>query len=475
MSTNTPKRAAPKPPQATSTRRGVVDRYFGITRLGSSYGTELRAGLTTFLAMSYVIFVNPSVLNDAMAGQMPDVSNLFTQLVMVTCMAAILGSLYMGLIARYPFAQAPGMGLNAFFSYTVVLGMGYRWETALGAVFISGVLFIILSVLGARQAIARALSMSMKYAITAGIGAFLAFLGMKNTGFVVGNDATLVGIGDITQPHVWLGLLGLLIIAVLMKLRVKAAILLGIVATTLIAMITRLPVYPGTDEGTFTAFGGFGGSIVQLPIWPSDLAFHLDIGGALSAGLLSVVFTFFFVDFFDATGTLTGLSQRSGMIGTDGEMPRAKTLFSMDGLAALSGAALGTSTTTAYVESAAGVEEGGRTGLTAVTVAGFFGLAMFFSPVIAAVPASATAPALILVGALMMEGARHIDWADISESLPAFLTIIVMPLTFSIAEGVAIGLVAYALIKICSGRIRDAHWILYLLAALLIIRWVWLG
>ncbi|MDN6179161.1 MAG: NCS2 family permease, partial [Micrococcaceae bacterium] len=306
MSTNTPKRESVPPEKTSAAHRSAIDRYFKVSEHGSTYGIEFRAGITTFLAMSYVIFVNPSILNDAMAGQMPDVGNLFTQLVMVTCMAAILGSLYMGLIARYPFAQAPGMGLNAYFSYTVVLGLGYRWETALGAVFISGVLFIILSIFGVRQAIARALSISMKYAITAGIGAFLAFLGMKNMGFVVSDDATLVSIGDVTKPHVWLGLLGLLIIAVLMKLRVKAAILVGIIATTLIAVVSRLPVYPGAEEGTFAAFGGFGGSPVQMPIWPSDLAFHLDIGGALGAGLLSVVFTFFFVDFFDATGTLTG-------------------------------------------------------------------------------------------------------------------------------------------------------------------------
>lgn len=470
MSTQTARRD-PERRDTQAAPVGLVDRYFGITRLGSSIPRELRAGLTTFLAMSYVIFVNPGVLSDAI--KIPGVDNLFTQLVMVTCMAAILGSLYMGLIARYPFAQAPGMGLNAYFAYTVVIGLGYQWQTALGAVFISGVLFIILSVLGIRQAIAKALSMSMKYAITAGIGAFLAFLGMKNAGFVVGNKDTLVAIGDVTKPHVWLALVGLLIIAVLMKLRVKAAILLGIVITAFIAIVSRLPVYQGAKG--YQPFQGFGGSPVQAPIWPSDLAFHLDIMGALGTGLLSVVFTFFFVDFFDATGTLTGLSQRAGMIDEHGEMPRAKTLFSMDGLAALSGAALGTSTTTAYVESAAGVEEGGRTGLTAVTVAVLFFLSMFFSPLIAAVPGAATAPALILVGALMMEGARHIDWDDISEFLPAFLTIIVMPLTFSIAEGVSIGIIAYAAIKVFTGRLKQAHWLLYLIAALLLIRWIWLG
>ncbi|MPV48703.1 MULTISPECIES: NCS2 family permease [unclassified Pseudactinotalea] len=470
MSTDTAKHED-DPPVAPTKPRGAVDRFFGITKNGSNYATEIRAGITTFLAMSYVIFVNPSVLSDAIV--IPGVDNVFQQLVMVTCMAAILGSLYMGLIARYPFMQAPGMGLNAFFTYTVVLGMDYTWQEALAAVFISGVLFVALSVIGLREAIARSLSTSMKYAITAGIGAFLAFLGMKNAGFIIANEATFVGVGDVADAHVWLALIGLLIIVALMKLKVKGAILWGIIATTVIGIAFRLPVYEGADG--YAAFAGFGDGIVAAPIWPSDLAFQMDFAGVLSTGLLTVIFTFFFVDFFDATGTLTGLSQRSGYMDEHGNMPRAKTLFSMDGLAAMSGAALGTSTTTAYVESAAGVEEGGRTGLTAVTGAALFLVAMFFSPLIAAVPGSATAPALILVGALMMEGMRHVQWDDISESVPAFLTVVTMPFTFSIAEGVSIGIISYALIKLCTGRVKDAHWIVYILAALLLVRWVWLA
>jgi len=460
------------PAREKTRSKGVIDRYFGISKFGTNIPREIRAGLTTFLAMSYVIFVNPGVLSDAI--QIPGVDNLFGQLVMVTCMAALLGSLYMGLIARYPFAQAPGMGLNAYFTYTVVITLGYEWQTALGAVFISGVLFVVLSVLGARKAIAQALPMGLKYAITAGIGAFLAFLGMKNAGLVVANDETFVTVGSISEPHVWLSLVGLLIIAVLMKLRVPGAILWGILGTTVIAIVSGLAVYEG-DDGGFTGFPGFDGFPLAAPFWPSDLAFQMDIAGAFGAGLLSVVFTFFFVDFFDATGTLTGLSQRAGYIDEHGEMPRAKTLFSMDGLAAMSGALLGTSTTTAYVESAAGVEEGGRTGLTAVTTGVLFGLSMFFWPLIAAVPSAATAPALMLVGALMMEGVRHIEWGDISQALPAFLTIVVMPFTFSIAEGVSIGIIAYAAIKLFTGRIKEAHWLIYLLAALLLVRWIWLG
>lgn len=471
MSTETPAtvetRVEPLPP------KNGFDKFFEISKYRTNVPREIRAGLTTFLAMSYVIFVNPDVLSSAIV--IPGVDNVFSQLVMVTCMAAFLGSLVMGLIARFPFAQAPGMGLNAFFAFTVVGQMGVPWETALGAVFLSGVLFIVLSVIGVRKAIVQALPLSLKFAITSGIGGFLAFLGMKNAGIIVEDPATFVAMGHFGDAHVWLSIVGLLIIAVLMKLRVTGAILWGILATTILAIVTRIPVYPGAEEGTFVPFEGFGGSIVAAPFWPSDLAFKMDIAGALGLGLLSVVFTFFFVDFFDATGTLTGLSQRAGFLDEHGEMPRAKTVFSMDGLAAMIGAALGTSTTTAYVESAAGVEEGGRTGLTAITTGVLFLLSMFFWPLIGAVPGSATAPALIIIGALMMSGVMHIDWADIGDSLPAFLTIVAMPFTFSIANGVSFGIIAYALIKILSGRVKEAHWMMYLLAALLILRYIYLG
>lgn len=453
--------------------KNAFDKYFEISKHQTTIPREIRAGLTTFLAMSYVIFVNPDVLSAAIV--IPGVDNVFSQLVMVTCLAAFLGSLVMGVIARFPFAQAPGMGLNAFFAYTVVIGMGVPWETALGAVFLSGVLFIVLSVIGVRKAIVQALPLSLKFAITSGIGAFLAFLGMKNAGIVILDEATLVAMGDFADAHVWLSIIGLLVIAVLMKLRVTGAILWGILFTSLFAIITRIPVYPGAEEGEFTSFNGFGGSIVAMPFWPSDLAFKMDLVGAFGLGLVSVVFTFFFVDFFDATGTLTGLSQRAGFLDEHGEMPRAKTVFSMDGLAAMIGAALGTSTTTAYVESAAGVEEGGRTGLTAITTGVLFLLAMFFWPLIGAVPSAATAPALIIIGALMMSGVMHIDWSDIGDSLPAFLTIVGMPFTFSIANGVSYGIIAYAVMKLLSGRVKEAHWMLYLLAGLLILRYVYLG
>ncbi|GBF06247.1 xanthine/uracil/vitamin C permease [Deinococcus aerius] len=459
-------------PVAPAVPRSGLDRYFGVSAQGSTVSREVRAGLTTFLTMSYILFVNPQVLGTAIK-----VPNAFVQLLMTTAIAAAFGSLVMGLVARYPFAQAPGMGLNAFFAFTVVQGLGIPWQTALGAVFISGVLFVLLSVLGARQAIVQAIPNSLKFAITGGIGAFLAFLGLKNAGIVVSNPATLVGLGSLTAAPVWIALVGLILAAVLMSRRVTGAILWSILATSILAMLTRAPVYAGGANGGLRPFPGFEGSFLGIfgaPVWPSGLVGQLDIAGALGLGLLSVVFTFFFVDFFDATGTLTGLAQRAGFLDASGNMPRARRLFAMDGLAAMFGAFMGTSTTTAYVESASGIGEGGRTGLTAVTVGVLFLLAMFLWPLAAAIPGAATAPALIVVGALMMEGVRHVDWDDISDGLPAFLTIIAMPLTFSIANGVSLGVISYAAIKLLSGRGRQVSPILYGVAALLLARYLWL-
>ena len=451
--------------------KGPLDRFFGISGHGSSIPIELRAGLTTFLTMSYIIFVNPTVLGNAI-----DVGpTTFAQLLSVTCIAAAFGTLIMGIIARYPFAQAPGMGLNAFFAFSVVLGMGVAWQTALGAVFISGILFVVLSLLGVRRAIVQGIPMGLKLAITAGIGCFLALLGMRSAGIVVANEATLVGMGDLGNPTAWLAIIGLIVTAVLLQLRVKGAILWGILATSLLAILTRADVYAGGADGALQAFPGFNDGVVGLPVWPTDLVGQMDIAGALGIGLLSVVFTFFFVDFFDATGTLTGLAHRSGYLDEKGDMPRAKTVFSMDGLAAMFGAFMGTSTTTAYVESASGIEEGGRTGLTAVTTGLLFVLALFLWPLAGAIPGAATAPALILVGALMMDGIRHIEWDEVAEGVPAFLTIIAMPLTFSIANGVSMGIISYCAIKALTGKAKEVHWVLYVVALLLLARYVFLG
>lgn len=456
------------PPVENRGKNGLtrwMDRYFGVSAAGSTFSREVRAGLVTFLTMSYILFVNPEILGAAI-----DVPNAPIQLMMTTAMAACFGCLAMGLIARYPFALAPGMGLNAFFSYTVVLGMDIPWRTALGAVFISGVLFILLSVAGARRAIVQAIPNSLKLAIMAGIGCFLAFLGMRNAGIVVTDEATLVTLGDLGEPTAWLTLVGLAVIAVLLKLRVKGALLWGILATSLVAIFSGARVF-STGGEELEAFPGFTDGLVALPVWPSDLVGELDIIGALGIGFFNVIFTFFFVDFFDATGTLTGLSKKAGYLDDKGNMPRAKTTFSMDGLAAIFGSLMGTSTTGTYVESASGIQDGGRTGITSVVTGGLFVVAMFLWPIASAIPGAATAPALVLVGAMMMDGIRHIDWDEISEGVPAFLTIITMPLAFSIADGVSIGVISYCAIQLLSGNGRKVSLVLYIVALLLILRY----
>lgn len=447
----------------------MIDRYFDITKAGSTIPCELRAGLTTFLTMSYVLFVNPQVLGNAIV-----VPNGFAKLLVVTALAAAFGSLLMAVVARYPFAQAPGMGLNAYFAYTVVLGQKIPWETALGAVFISGALFVVLSVIGVRQAVVRAIPNPLKFAVTAGIGMFLAFLGLRNAGAIVANPATFVTLGSLTAPPVLIALFGLLVTSALLVRRVKGAIVYGIVGSTVLGILTRAPLYPGA-HGALAPFGGFPDGIVALPVWPSGLVGALDIRGALALGAAAVVFTFFFVDFFDATGTLVGLASRAGYLDAKGDMPRARRTFASDGLAAMFGALLGTSTTTAYIESAAGIEEGGRTGLTALAVAVLFLLATLLWPLASLVPPAATAPALIVVGALMLQGLRNVDWDDYAVSIPVFLTMVAMPLTFSIANGVSFGVIGYAAIKLFSGRGKEVDPLLYLVAALLIARYIWLS
>jgi len=447
----------------------MIDRYFGIAAAGSTISRELRAGLTTFLTMSYVLLVNPAVLGNAII-----IPNGFAKLLVVTALAAAVGSLLMGLVARYPFAQAPGMGLNAYFAFTVVLGQKIPWQTALGAVAISGTIFVILSILGVRQAIVRAIPNHLKFSLTAGIGMFLAFIGLKNAGVVIANPDTFVTLGSLTSAPVLIAVIGLILTAVLLVRRVPGAILIGIVASTLIAIVTRASVYFG-PKGAMVPFGGFTNGIVQLPIVPTGLIGALDLHAAFGLGVLAVVFTFFFVDFFDATGTLVALANKAGVLDENGNLPRARRTFACDGLAAICGAFLGTSTTTCYIESASGIEEGGRTGLVATTVAGLFILSMIFWPLAAAIPAAATAPALIVVGALMLDGLKTIEWDDFAILVSAFLTVIMMPLTFSIANGVSFGVISFALIRLFSGRGKEVDPLLYLVAILLIARYVWLS
>lgn len=446
-----------------------IDRAFAVTSSGSSLRREVRAGLTTFLTMSYILFVNPDILGRVInAGS--GVSDAFPKLLFATAAAAAVGSLLMGLLARYPYAQAPGMGLNAYFAFTVVQAQGIPFGTALGLIFYAGLLFAALSVSGARRAIVDGLPASLKYATTAGIGLFLAIIGLRAAGVVVASPATLVTLGDPRAPAVAIASCGLVVTAALLARRVPGAILYGIAAATLLAIATSARVYAGPG-GQAVPFPGLSGSPVRLPLWPSDLAFALDLRGALSPAYLGPLLTFVFVGLFDTAGTLIGLSTRAGFLDERGELPRASRAFLSDALATSIGALLGTSATTCYLESAAGIEEGGRTGLTAVVVAGCFLLALFLWPLAGLVPGPATAPALIVVGAMMMGHARHIPWDQIDEALPAFLTITLMPLTFSIATGVSLGIIAYVAIQLLSGGARRLPRALLVLGGLLMLRY----
>jgi AGZA family xanthine/uracil permease-like MFS transporter len=402
------------------------------------------------------------------------IPNAFPKLLIVTALAAAIGSLLMGVVARYPFAQAPGMGLNAYFAFSVVIGQKIPWQTALGAVAISGCIFILLSLLGVRQAIVRAVPHHLKFSITAGIGMFLAFIGLKNAGLVVANPNTLVTLGSFASGSALIATVGVILTAVLFSLRIPGAILIGIALSTLVAIVSRAAVYVGPN-GSLVPFGGFPNGLVALPVAPTGLVGALDLHAALGLGVASVVFTFFFVDFFDATGTLVALANKAGVLDAKDNLPRARRTFAMDGLAAVIGACLGTSTTTAYIESASGIEEGGRTGLVAVAVGVLFLASIVLWPLAAAIPAVATAPALIVVGALMLDGLRTIDWDDYAVLISSFLTVVMMPLTFSIANGVSFGVISYAAIMLLSGRGRNVDPLLYAVAIALIVRYAWLA
>ncbi len=366
----------------------------------------------------------------------------------------------MGLVANYPFALAPGMGLNAYFTYVVVKTLGYDWRVALGAVFLSGVVFLILTLARIRAMIVDAIPMTIKTAVAAGIGLFIAFIGLKNAGVIVASPATFVTLGHIISKPVLLALGGLLITAVLLARGFKSAIIIGILAVTAAAIAFKLTKLPT--------------SIVQMPEWRSTFL-QLDIRGALKLGLFDVVFVFLFVDLFDTIGSLMGLGRQAGYLTADGKMPRVNRALFADAVATIAGSLFGTSTVVTYIESATGVSEGGRTGLTAVVVGLLFLLAVFFSPIAGAIPPIATAPALIIVGALMISAVKTIDWDDLTEGIPAFLTILAMPLTFSIANGLALGFIFYPLLKLLTGRWREASPLVYVLAALFVLRYVYLG
>jgi adenine/guanine/hypoxanthine permease len=429
-----------------------LERYFEFARLGTNWKTEGLAGLTTFVTMAYIVFVNPSILRET---GMP-----FQAVVAATCLCAAFGSILMGAVARYPIALAPGMGLNAYFTYTVVKGMGIPWQTALGAVFLSGLAFLILTLAGVRQLIVKAIPRDLYAAIAAGIGLFIALIGLRNAGIIVPSAATLATLGNMRDKNTLLALFGLLLIAGLSAWRVRAAMLIGILATTLLGIAFGLVQW---SPGTYRL---------------SDLAAtagQLDIRGAWNLGLAGIVFVFLFVDLFDNVGTLVGVGTGTGLFDADGNIPRVREILLCDAAATITGSLVGTSTVTSYIESAAGVAVGGRSGVTAIVTGLLFLAAMFLAPVIGAVPSAATAPALIVVGSLMMAHLGEIDWGNPVKSVPAFLTLIGIPLTFSIANGLGLGFISYALLKIARGEFRGTHWLVYLLAALFIARFAFLG
>lgn len=435
----------------------ALDRYFKLTENKTDVKTEIIAGVTTFITMAYILFVNPDML--AIAGM--DFNAVF----MATCLSAAIGTLIMGFYANLPFAQAPGMGLNAFFTFGVVLGLGYTWEQALAAIFISGLLFIVLTVTGLRGAIVDAIPNSLKHAIGGGIGLFIALIGFKNAGIVVGDANTLVALGSFQDSAVLLSVIGLVITGFLMMKRVKGAILIGILAT----MVIGIPMgVTNTSAGLSFAFD------IRPTLFKMDLPGLLSIGEAGLVGaitsVLTVVISFSLVDMFDTIGTLIGTATKAGMLDEKGNLPNMNKALLADAVATSAGALLGTSTVTTYVESAAGVAEGGKTGLTAVTTGILFLFSILLAPFALMVPAQATAPALIIVGVLMMGTVKQIDFDDFAEAMPAFFTIAIMPFTFSIANGIAAGLIFYPIAKIATGKAKEVHLTVYILAILFILR-----
>ncbi|MBL8301027.1 MAG: NCS2 family permease [Rhodanobacteraceae bacterium] len=429
----------------------MLDRWFQLRESGSDVRTECLAGLATFLAMAYIMFVNPEIL--AAAGMPRDA------VFVATCVAAAIGSAVMGLYANYPIALAPGMGLNAYFAYSVVQGMGFSWQAALGAVFLSGCLFVAVSLFRVREWIVDAIPHSLKLAISAGIGLFLAVIGFKNAGLITANPATLVGLGDLHAPSVLYAAAGLLLIVGLEARRVRGGIIIGILVVTLAAIVCGHATFSG---------------VFALPPSPLPTLLQLDISAAIDAGLVTVVLTFFLVELFDATGTLIGVSHRAGLLDAQGRLPRLRRALLADSSAIVAGAALGTSSTTAYIESAAGTAVGGRTGLTALVVALLFLAALFLSPLAASVPPFATAPALIYVAILMARGLAELAWEDLTEAAPAVICALAMPLTFSIAHGIAFGFIAYAGIKLFAGRWRDIPPAVAVIALVFVAKFAWI-
>lgn len=428
----------------------MLKKLFGFDPAKTTIRTEIVAGITTFLTMSYILAVNPTMFGEL--DGMP-IGSVFTS----TALAAIVGCLAMAFIGKLPFGLAPGMGLNAFFVYSVCMGMGYSWQFALTAVLIEGLIFIVLTLTNVREAIVDAIPMSLRNAIGAGIGLFIAFIGLKSAGVVVADGATLVALGDITSGSALLAFIGLIITGFLYARNVPGAILLGIIITMLIGIPLGVTEFKG---------------VVSVPESISPIFCQFEFDKIFSVDMLVVVFTFFFIDMFDTVGTLVGVCTKAKMLDEKGNIHRVKQAFMADSIATTVGAILGTSTTTTYVESAAGVAQGGRSGLTALVVGGCFVVALFFSPLFLSIPSAATAPALIIVGLLMMEQVKNIPFDDFSESIPAFVCMIMMPLTYSISNGILIGMITYVLMNMICGKFKKLSPAIYILAVLFILKYI---
>jgi AGZA family xanthine/uracil permease-like MFS transporter len=432
--------------------RHRLERYFEFEKLGATWKTEILAGFTTFMTMAYIVFVNPAILHET---GMP-----LAAVTAATCISAAVGSCLMGGFAKYPIALAPGMGLNAYFTYTVVKGMGVPWQAALGAVFISGVAFLLLTVLGVRQLIISTIPYELYAAVAAGVGLFIALLGFRNSGIIVPNAATTVTLGNLSDKSTALAIFGLLLIAVLLAWRVRAAMLIGILATTAIGLATGVAKWAPHSY-----------RLSDL----SATAFKLDLPATFRIGFLEIVFVFLFIDLFDNIGTLVAVGKRANLFDKTHQIPRVNRILLSDATATIVGSLTGTSTVVSYIESAAGVAAGGRSGVTAIVTGLLFVVALFVAPVVGAIPAAATAPALIIVGSLMVGVVAEIQWQDPEVAVPAFLTMMAIPLTFSIANGLAFGFTAYTLMKVARGKFREVNWFVYALTALFIARFVYLS
>jgi adenine/guanine/hypoxanthine permease len=429
----------------------LINRYFKLAENQTTIRQEMLGGLTTFVTMAYIIVVNPQIL--AQAGMPPE------GVVFATCISAAVATLVMGLYANYPIALAPGMSLNAYFTYAVCLNMHIPWQTALAVVFLSGLVFLLLTVTRVREQIVNGMPDCLKHSTAVGIGMFIAFVGLRNAKLVVANPATFVGLGSFSDKEVQTACFGIALTIVLMARKVKGGILIGIFGTTLLGMLRGISHWPT--------------AILSFP-HPSSTFLKLDFRGAFHLGFLEILFAFLFVDLFDNVGTLVGVCEQGGFI-KDGKIPRVGRVLVADGVGTLFGSLTGTSTVTSYIESAAGVAAGARTGLSNVAVAALFLIATFCSPLATAIPGYATAPALILVGALMTQSISHIDWSDFSEAVPAFITMLATPLTFSIATGLSLGLISYTVVKIAVGKVRDITLLIWILTALFILRYVYLA